>query len=245
MLAQAVEGIDKLKYLIFGIIGGRTPYTFYGRPSFGDGTCLVYDKGIYPIHSFQGFRIFYQHARLGPFPHPYHNGHGRSQSQGTGTGNNKDSYGIYQCEYISRFWSHHGPNYKSNHGNKYHYRHKICRNPIRQFLYRGLTPTGLVHHIDNLGKEGVGTNFVGYHNAVLLPINGPEVYSIPYGLVHRTRFPASHGFVYGTTAFVDRTVLRYFFPGLYPKQVAYLDLIYGYGLFLAIYHSNSFIGCQF
>src|SRR5690606_18185212 len=117
--------------------------------------------------------------------------------------------------------------------------------PIRQLLYGCLTPTGLVHHIDYLGQEGVRTNFLGHHNKGLLPIDGPGVYGIAYGLICRDRFPGNHGFVYGTTTLVDRTVYGYLFPWLYPKQVTDLDFIYGYSFFLPINHPNSLIGSQF
>ena len=75
-------------------------------------------------------------------------------------------------------------------------------------------------HVDDLRQQGVGADTGRAHDKSALTVHRAADDGVAFGLGHRHRFAADHGFVDIAAAFRDLAVDRDLFAGTHAQQIA-------------------------
>ena len=193
------------------------------RMSFGQCSRLIQDYRIDLLSHLQAFGILNQDTILRSLSDTYHDSRRCSQSQSTRTSDNQYRNQSQHAMRKSVFRSQQNPCNQRHDRYRNDDRYKYSSNLIDQLLHGCLTSLRILYHADDLGKQGILSDFISHETECSFLINGSGKDFGSFLFADRKRFSAEHTLVHIGLSFTHHTVDRYAFPWFYDNRISLLD----------------------
>ena len=204
------------------------------RFAFGERARFVHDQRVHFFHPLDGRSVFDEHAGLRAATDADHDRHRRGEPERARTCDDQYRDGVDDGVRKARFRPEPDPGGKSQQRDSDDRRHKPPRYFVRETLDRRAAALRLRDHLDDLRKDGVAADALGFHEEAAGAIDGAAADFVAVRLLDWHRLAGEHRLIDVRLAVDHAAIDRHFLAGTHAQLIAALHFIERHFALLAI-----------